>query len=60
MLFKKNSGILFQRQDEAGSGCSPVTVDLMADGLLAVEEGGQDGKYTETKWRLSPSRIKKK
>lgn len=62
---KKNSGVLFQRQDKAGSGCSPMTVDLMADGLLAVEEeeeeGGQDGKHTETKWRLpSPSQIKNK
>ena len=40
----------------AGSGCSPMTVDLMVAGLLAVEEGGQDGKYADTKW-LFPSLI---
>lgn len=40
---KKNSRFLIQRQDMAGSGCSLVEVDLMVDGSLAVEEGGQDG-----------------
>lgn len=42
----------------AGSGCSLLTVDLMVDALLVLEEGGQHRKvYTETKWRLSFDQI---
>lgn len=42
----------------AGSGCSLLTVDLMVDALLVLEEGGQNRKvFTDTKWRVQFTRL---